>query len=140
MTIVGPVGSGTGSASTAASTRFNLFPAADRPDLALWALWSRNRKEEVEGAKPPLMAAEHRSGNGGESLSARSSPPGKNRRRTRCSAALLQWGRDQFDRGKQRQLETFYPEVSYAFNGVLRYRYSSGFLWQKHDTNYGGPV
>jgi hypothetical protein len=29
--------------------RLVLFPAADRPDLVLWALWSRNRKEEVEG-------------------------------------------------------------------------------------------
>jgi predicted transcriptional regulator of viral defense system len=26
-----------------------LFPTADRPDLVLWALWSRNRSEEVEG-------------------------------------------------------------------------------------------
>ena len=26
-----------------------LFPATDRPDLVLWALWSRNRNEEVEG-------------------------------------------------------------------------------------------
>jgi hypothetical protein len=25
------------------------FPATDRPDLALWALWSMNRKEKVEG-------------------------------------------------------------------------------------------
>lgn len=29
--------------------RLALFPAADRPDLVLWSLWSRNRKEEVEG-------------------------------------------------------------------------------------------
>jgi hypothetical protein len=29
--------------------RLALFPTADRPDLALWALWSRNRNEEVEG-------------------------------------------------------------------------------------------
>jgi predicted transcriptional regulator of viral defense system len=29
--------------------RLVLFPAADRPDLVLWALWSRNRNEEVEG-------------------------------------------------------------------------------------------
>jgi predicted transcriptional regulator of viral defense system len=29
--------------------RLSLFPAADRPDLVLWALWSRNRNEEVEG-------------------------------------------------------------------------------------------
>src|ERR1039458_3305351 len=30
--------------------RLALFPATDRPDLALWSLWSSNRKEEVEGA------------------------------------------------------------------------------------------
>src|SRR5713226_8488624 len=29
--------------------RLALFPQADRPDLVLWALWSRNRNEEVEG-------------------------------------------------------------------------------------------
>lgn len=29
--------------------RLALFPTTDRPDLVLWALWSRNRKEEVEG-------------------------------------------------------------------------------------------
>jgi hypothetical protein len=29
--------------------RLALFPAPDRPDLVLWALWSRNRNEEVEG-------------------------------------------------------------------------------------------
>jgi predicted transcriptional regulator of viral defense system len=29
--------------------RLSLFPASDRPDLVLWALWSRNRNEEVEG-------------------------------------------------------------------------------------------
>jgi predicted transcriptional regulator of viral defense system len=29
--------------------RLALFPAADRPDLVLWSLWSRNRKEEVDG-------------------------------------------------------------------------------------------
>src|SRR5439155_25730994 len=29
--------------------RLALFPAAERPDLVLWALWSRNRNEEVEG-------------------------------------------------------------------------------------------
>ena len=29
--------------------RLALFPAADRPDLVLWALWSRNRNEAVEG-------------------------------------------------------------------------------------------
>lgn len=29
--------------------RLALYPAADRPDLVLWALWSRNRNEEVEG-------------------------------------------------------------------------------------------
>ena len=30
--------------------RLALFPTPDRPDLVLWSLWSRNRKEEVEGA------------------------------------------------------------------------------------------
>jgi predicted transcriptional regulator of viral defense system len=29
--------------------RLALFPTADRPDLVLWALWSRNRNEEGEG-------------------------------------------------------------------------------------------
>jgi predicted transcriptional regulator of viral defense system len=29
--------------------RLALFPSVDRPDLVLWALWSRNRNEEVEG-------------------------------------------------------------------------------------------
>ena len=29
--------------------RLSLFPMADRPDLVLWALWSRNRAEEIEG-------------------------------------------------------------------------------------------
>jgi putative AbiEi antitoxin of type IV toxin-antitoxin system len=29
--------------------RLALFPTANRPDLVLWALWSRNRNEEVEG-------------------------------------------------------------------------------------------
>lgn len=29
--------------------RLAQFAATDRPDLALWALWSMNRKEEVEG-------------------------------------------------------------------------------------------
>jgi hypothetical protein len=29
--------------------RLSLFPMADRPDLVLWALWSRNRNEKVEG-------------------------------------------------------------------------------------------
>ena len=29
--------------------RLVLFPATDRPDLALWSLWSRNRNEEIEG-------------------------------------------------------------------------------------------
>ncbi len=29
--------------------RLALFPAADRPDLVIWALWSRNRNEETEG-------------------------------------------------------------------------------------------
>lgn len=29
--------------------RVALFPSPDRPDLVLWSLWSRNRKEEIEG-------------------------------------------------------------------------------------------
>ena len=29
--------------------RLALFPATDRPDLVLWAMWSRNRNEEVQG-------------------------------------------------------------------------------------------
>jgi predicted transcriptional regulator of viral defense system len=29
--------------------RLALFPTSDRPDLVLWSLWSRNRKEETEG-------------------------------------------------------------------------------------------
>ena len=29
--------------------RLALFPTMDRPDLVLWALWSRNRDEKVEG-------------------------------------------------------------------------------------------
>jgi len=29
--------------------RIALFPITDRPDLVLWALWSRNRNEEIEG-------------------------------------------------------------------------------------------
>jgi len=29
--------------------RLTLFPMTDRPDLVLWALWSRNRNEKVEG-------------------------------------------------------------------------------------------
>lgn len=29
--------------------RLVLFPTPDRPDLVLWSLWSRNRKEEIEG-------------------------------------------------------------------------------------------
>jgi len=29
--------------------RLALFPMSDRPDLVLWSLWSRNRKEEIEG-------------------------------------------------------------------------------------------
>jgi len=29
--------------------RLALFPMADRPDLVLWALWSRKRAEETEG-------------------------------------------------------------------------------------------
>lgn len=30
--------------------RLSLFPTPDRPDLVLWSLWSRNRKEEIEGS------------------------------------------------------------------------------------------
>lgn len=29
--------------------RLALFPITDRPDLALWSLWSRNRSEDVQG-------------------------------------------------------------------------------------------
>jgi len=29
--------------------RLALFPVTDRPELVLWALWSRNRNEEIEG-------------------------------------------------------------------------------------------
>jgi len=29
--------------------RMTQFPAGERPDLVLWSLWSRNRKEETEG-------------------------------------------------------------------------------------------
>src|SRR5260370_38741609 len=29
--------------------RLILFPTTDRPELVLWALWSRNRNEEFEG-------------------------------------------------------------------------------------------
>jgi predicted transcriptional regulator of viral defense system len=29
--------------------RLAQFQLSDRPDLALWSLWSRNRKEEIEG-------------------------------------------------------------------------------------------
>lgn len=29
--------------------RLAQFPPADRPDLVLWSLWSRNRREEVQG-------------------------------------------------------------------------------------------
>jgi hypothetical protein len=29
--------------------RLALYPWTDRPDLALWALWSRNRNEEIQG-------------------------------------------------------------------------------------------
>jgi len=29
--------------------RLAFFPITDRPDLILWALWSRNRNEEIEG-------------------------------------------------------------------------------------------
>lgn len=30
--------------------RLAMFPATDHPDLALWSLWSRNRREETGGA------------------------------------------------------------------------------------------
>ena len=36
--------------------RLALFPASDRPDLVLWSLWSRNRKEEVDGVYSHLTA------------------------------------------------------------------------------------
>jgi hypothetical protein len=29
--------------------RLALFPQTDHPDLAIWSLWSRNRREETEG-------------------------------------------------------------------------------------------
>ena len=29
--------------------RLAQFPPSDRPDLVLWALWSRNRREDIEG-------------------------------------------------------------------------------------------
>jgi hypothetical protein len=29
--------------------RLAQFPMSERPDLALWSLWSRNRKEQIEG-------------------------------------------------------------------------------------------
>jgi hypothetical protein len=29
--------------------RLGLFPSSDRPDLVLWSLWSRNRREDIEG-------------------------------------------------------------------------------------------
>jgi hypothetical protein len=29
--------------------RLAQFPPSDRPDLVLWALWSRNRREQIEG-------------------------------------------------------------------------------------------
>src|ERR1035438_4899961 len=29
--------------------RLTLYPFTDRPELALWALWSRNRNEVIEG-------------------------------------------------------------------------------------------
>jgi predicted transcriptional regulator of viral defense system len=29
--------------------RLALYPITDRPELALWSLWSRNRNEEIEG-------------------------------------------------------------------------------------------
>jgi hypothetical protein len=29
--------------------RLSRFPVTDRPDLAMWSLWSKNRKEDIEG-------------------------------------------------------------------------------------------
>ncbi len=42
-------GPGTGSVAHRGINRMALFPAPDRPDLVLWSLWSRNRKEEIDG-------------------------------------------------------------------------------------------
>src|SRR5260370_2777592 len=40
--------------------RLTLFPTTDRPELGLWALWSRNRNEKVEGVyshhTPPSLS------------------------------------------------------------------------------------
>src|ERR1700686_2070046 len=41
--------------------RLAQFPATDRPDLALWALWAINRKEEVEGLAAPRPHGDARS-------------------------------------------------------------------------------
>ena len=30
--------------------RLSMFPATERPDLALWSLWSRNRNEHIDGS------------------------------------------------------------------------------------------
>src|SRR5436309_15079262 len=49
--------------------RLTLFPTTDRPELVLWALWSRNRNEEVEGEQPPYGAQPLRSV-GSESIEA----------------------------------------------------------------------
>ena len=38
--------------------RLALFPATDRPDLVLWALWSRNRNQEIEGGLQPPHGAQ----------------------------------------------------------------------------------
>ncbi len=36
--------------------RLVQFPAAEQPDLVLWSLWSRNRKQEIEGVYSHLTA------------------------------------------------------------------------------------
>src|ERR1039458_8882317 len=41
--------------------RLALFPTTDRPELVLWALWSRNRNEEVEGVYSHHRSEEHTS-------------------------------------------------------------------------------
>jgi hypothetical protein len=39
--------------------RLALFPMSDRPDLVLWALWSRNRAEQIEGARRVSIDLRH---------------------------------------------------------------------------------
>jgi hypothetical protein len=36
--------------------RLALFPMTERPELVLWALWSRNRNEEVEGSTATIRS------------------------------------------------------------------------------------